>query len=76
MGTRKALIVGIDDYSVVPLSGCVNDATDMAALLSRNDDGSANFSVQLKISKDYEITKASLKKWTITAVKILQTRPM
>ena len=63
MVTRKALIVGIDDYSDVPLSGCVNDATDMATLLSRNDDGSANFSVQLKTSKDYEITKASLKKW-------------
>lgn len=63
MGTRKALIVGIDDYSVVPLSGCVNDAKEIAALLSRNDNGSANFSVQLKTSEDYQISKGSLKQW-------------
>lgn len=63
MGTRKALIVGIDDYSVSPLHGCVNDAEDVAALLLRNDDGSANFSVKLKTSKTDEINKSALKSW-------------
>lgn len=61
--TRKALIVGIDDYSVSPLDGCVNDAEDVAALLSRNDDASVNFSVQLKTSKTTQISKSSLKGW-------------
>ena len=63
MGNRKALVVGIDDYSAVPLHGCVNDAEDVAALLSRNDDRSINFSVQLRTSKTDEINKPALKKW-------------
>ncbi len=63
MNSRKALVVGIDDYSAVPLQGCVNDAEDMAALLSRNDDGSVNFSVQIKTSKIHQINKSSLKSW-------------
>lgn len=63
MGNRKALVVGIDDYSVVPLHGCVNDAEEFAALLSRNDDRSINFSVQLRTSKTDEINKSALKKW-------------
>lgn len=61
--SRKALVVGIDDYSVVPLNGCVNDAEDIAALLSRNDDNSANFAVQLKTSKTHQINKSALKGW-------------
>jgi hypothetical protein len=41
---RKALIVGIDYYNdVAPLEGCVNDANAVAEVLSRNDDGSVNF---------------------------------
>lgn len=62
MGNRKALVVGIDDYSAAPLHGCVNDAEDVAALLSRNDDKSINFSVQLRTSKTDEINKPALKK--------------
>ena len=34
MGNRKALVVGIDDYSAVPLHGCVNDAEDVAAMMT------------------------------------------
>ena len=63
MGNKKALVVGIDDYSVVPLNGCVNDAEDVAALLTRNDDQSINFSVQLKTSKTHNINKSALKGW-------------
>ncbi len=45
------------------MHGCVNDAEDVAALLSRNDDRSINFSVQLRTSKTDEINKLALKKW-------------
>jgi hypothetical protein len=41
---RKALIVGIDSYDVVnSLTVCVNDATAMVELFSRNEDGTPNF---------------------------------
>ena len=50
---RKALIVGIDNYPSCPLSGCVNDATEMKSVLERNSDGSPNFSVELMTSNDH-----------------------
>ena len=65
VNSRKALVVGIDDYSSVPLHGCVNDAEEVAQLLSRNDDKSVNFSVQIKTSKTDQINKSSLKRWII-----------
>lgn len=41
---RKALIVGIDDYSHVgSLSGCVNDAYSIKNMLERHHDGTVNF---------------------------------
>ena len=61
--SRKALVVGIDDYGVASLNGCVNDANDVAALLSRDYDGNLNFSVQLKTSTSHSITKSALKGW-------------
>jgi uncharacterized caspase-like protein len=30
MRLRKALVVGLNDYEVAPLEGCVNDAVKMA----------------------------------------------
>lgn len=36
MSQRKALCIGIDDYSVKPLSGCVNDAKAWEELFSEN----------------------------------------
>ena len=45
---RKALVVGIDNYSSVPhLHGCVNDAYSVKAVLERHEDGAINFSVKL-----------------------------
>lgn len=45
---RKALIIGVNDYDEIsPLSWCENDAVGMEQALSRNADGSPNFSVQL-----------------------------
>jgi hypothetical protein len=41
---RKALIVGIDHYEYLgSLSGCVNDAHSVKAVLERNSDGRLNF---------------------------------
>lgn len=41
---RKALIVGIDYYEdAPPLSGCVNDAHAVKAMLERHADGTVNF---------------------------------
>jgi Caspase domain len=47
---RKALIVGIDYYSHIgPLTGCVNDAHAVKAMLDRHADGSVNFGSQLMV---------------------------
>ena len=43
---KKALVVGIDNYSQCPLYGCCNDADEMEKILSTNGDGSPNFSVK------------------------------
>lgn len=48
MSSNKALVVGIDDYPEYPLSGCVNDATEIGKLLEKNGDGSPNFDVKTK----------------------------
>lgn len=58
---RKALVVGINDYPTCPLNGCVNDAGAIAGVLSRNGDGSPNFSVKLLTSPSNSITRASLR---------------
>ncbi len=45
---KKALIVGIDNYlHVSDLTGCVNDAHDVANVLARNADGSLNFDIKV-----------------------------
>lgn len=44
---RKALVVGIDYYSHMPvLQGCVNDARGVEAVLARHEDGRVNFEVE------------------------------
>jgi len=47
---RKALVVGINDYSHFPLKGCINDASSIANLLETHEDGSPNFSVKTAIN--------------------------
>jgi hypothetical protein len=56
---RKALIIGIDKYPTLPLSGCENDAATMASILERNGDGSPNFDVKL-ISSDSETVTSEM----------------
>jgi hypothetical protein len=59
---RRALIVGIDDYSFGPLSGCVNDANKMHDLLSFHQNGGRNFDCVLLTAPSGKITKADLKR--------------
>lgn len=57
---KKALIVGIDDYKVNPLKGCVNDAKKIKKYVSRNADGSKNFTSKLLTSNSKRVTEAVL----------------
>lgn len=58
---RRALTVGVDDYSFGGLSGCVEDALSMGALLATHADGSPNFDVHQLVAPDEEITRAVLR---------------
>jgi len=58
---RRALIVGIDDYTASPLQGCVNDANAMAAVLETHGTGSPNFQVRLMTSPSTDVTRATLR---------------
>lgn len=46
---RKALVVGINNYPDCPLYGCVNDAQNVAQVLSTHEDGKKNFDVNLRV---------------------------
>jgi len=58
---RKALVVGIDHYEYInSLTGCVNDAHAVKAMLDRHADGSVNFGTRLMVgSGPQEIFKRS-----------------
>ncbi|MBF0133466.1 MAG: caspase family protein [Magnetococcales bacterium] len=58
---KKALIVGIDHYDLgQSLTGCVNDAVEIALLLATNEDGSPNFSVRTVTSDKIRVTSSAL----------------
>ena len=44
---RRALCVGIDAYTTIPLRGCVSDAERIGEVLRRHEDGSPNFDARL-----------------------------
>jgi hypothetical protein len=58
---RRALIVGIDEYPVSPLRGCVNDANRIASLLKNHEDGSPNFDCKTLTAPPLGITRPILK---------------
>ncbi|MBA3073513.1 MAG: caspase family protein [Anaerolineae bacterium] len=58
---KRALVVGINDYPINPLTGCVNDANTIGTILESNGDGSPNFSVKMMTSPSSNITRASLR---------------
>ena len=61
---RKALVVGINNYPVAPLNGCINDASAFSATIEVNGDGSPNFDVRLQT----DIPKKSDLKTSIKAL--------
>jgi|CXWL01.1.fsa_nt_gi hypothetical protein len=44
---RRALCVGIDEYTFGPLQGCVNDVNRVEAVLKKHHDGSPNFDCKI-----------------------------
>jgi caspase domain-containing protein len=58
---RKALVVGINDYPLAPLRGCVNDAISISSVFGTHGDGSPNFAVKLLTSPSETITRSRLK---------------
>ncbi len=58
---RKALVVGINDYPVAPLKGCVNDAAAIASMLEAHGDGSPNFAVKRMTQPGVQITRSLLR---------------
>ena len=58
---RRALIVGIDDYPEVPLTGCVNDARKILNVLSRNEDGTPNFDCRMLLAPSGDVTRHVLR---------------
>ena len=59
---RRALIVGIDDYGDVPLSGCVNDAKAIDAVLKTHGTDAPNFDTRVLTSPPTNLTKAMLRR--------------
>lgn len=60
---KRALVVGINDYdSGNNLRGCINDANRVFELVSKNEDGSRNFDVELMTSDKQRTDIASVKK--------------
>ena len=61
---RRALLFGIDNYeNAAALSGCVKDATGMAKVLARHEDGSLNYECRLNVDTGSEpITRVFLRK--------------
>lgn len=59
---KKALVIGINDYPRVPLTGCVNDAHAIASVLQSHSNGDPNFSVKLLTSPGASITRPVLRK--------------
>lgn len=58
---KKALVVGIDDYPPPnDLTGCVNDAIELSALLETDGNGDPNFDVQRLISSEVDVTAKRL----------------
>src|SRR5437879_1891401 len=58
---KLAVVVGVDHYRNAPLSGCVNDATEMAHALSVNWDGLPNFQTRLVSSAGEAVSRSRLR---------------
>lgn len=43
---KKALLIGINNYPIQPLEGCIEDVRILHSVLERNGDGSKNFDIK------------------------------
>ncbi|MCE7995103.1 MAG: caspase family protein [Roseivirga sp.] len=68
---RRALVVGINDYSWAPLQGCIKDAQNMGRILGKHFDGQPNFHVRTLTSDNSIVTRAQL----FRAIQELLERP-
>jgi len=57
---KRALLVGIDNYPVDCLTGCVNDARRIGQLLARDQDGSPNFDCRFLLGDTSPIDRGQL----------------
>ena len=57
----RALIIGIDEYSQDPLTGCARDAELMAQALGANEDGSPNFDCILLTAPSASVNKSDVR---------------
>lgn len=57
---KRALVVGINEYRVAPLKGCVKDAQNVHARLSQHGDGDPNYDTYLLTSERQEVTRLVL----------------
>lgn len=62
---RKALLVGINDYSFGKLNGCIPDANKMQNILARDYDNTPNFNCKKLISSEITIDIPTLKEHII-----------
>lgn len=60
---KRALVVGINEYAHANnLSGCINDAKNIAALISRNADGTKNFDTKTVTTETGAISAKELRR--------------
>lgn len=61
--SKRALVIGINEYEKIkPLRGCENDAKNIAALISKNADGSPNFHTKTLTSENgNKVTRRDVK---------------
>jgi uncharacterized caspase-like protein len=55
---RRALCVGIDQYGIGSLNGCVNDAQRMTTVLEKHQDGSPNFDCRTLVARQGGVNDA------------------
>jgi hypothetical protein len=58
MTSRKAIVIGLDNYPGAPLDGCARDARAVHKLLSRNDDENKTVNFDSRIYDDSEVRTA------------------
>lgn len=57
---KRALVVGLNNYALRPLGSCVNDATEIAELLSSNETDGTNFCAKLVSDETQDVTASGL----------------